>query len=107
MDDAPQPRRIERLVQRARSVNRNPALVDGARRVRERTVGGEQAMDRLATARGRPSDVELGPSRRLDVMLRRAGFGATRDQLETAVAQGYEATVEQLLHPEAAPPLED
>jgi adenylate cyclase len=59
MDEAPRPRRIERLVQRARSVNRNPALVDGARRVRERTVGGEQAMDRLATARGRPSDVAL------------------------------------------------
>jgi adenylate cyclase len=59
MDDAPPPRRIERLVQRARDANRNPALVDGARRMRERAVGGEQAMDRLATARGRPSDVAL------------------------------------------------
>ncbi len=36
-------------------------------------------------------------------LFRRAGFGATRDELETAVAKGYEATVEELLHPEAAP----
>jgi uncharacterized protein (DUF1800 family) len=36
-------------------------------------------------------------------LLRRAGFGATRDELEHYVAQGYEATVEELLHPEHAP----
>ena len=41
-------------------------------------------------------------------LLRRAGFGATRDELEAYVAKGYEATVEELLHPENAPPaLED
>ncbi len=41
-------------------------------------------------------------------LFRRAGFGATRDELERAVAAGYEATVETLLHPEQAPPaLED
>jgi uncharacterized protein (DUF1800 family) len=41
-------------------------------------------------------------------LLRRAGFGATRDELERYLRQGYEATVEELLHPEAAPPaLED
>ena len=41
-------------------------------------------------------------------LMRRAGFGATRDELETYVAKGYEATVEELLHPENAPPsLED
>jgi len=40
-------------------------------------------------------------------LLRRAGFGATRDELDTYVAQGYEATVEQLLHPEAAPVMEE
>ena len=41
-------------------------------------------------------------------LMRRAGFGASRDDLETYLAQGYEATVEQLLHPESAPPaLED
>jgi hypothetical protein len=36
-------------------------------------------------------------------LLRRAGFGATREELEQYSAQGYEATVEELLHPETAP----
>jgi uncharacterized protein (DUF1800 family) len=40
-------------------------------------------------------------------LYRRAGFGATRDQLEAALARGYEATVEELLNPEQAPPLEE
>ena len=40
-------------------------------------------------------------------LIRRAGFGATRDELETCVEQGYEATVEQLLHPELAPVLDE
>ncbi len=39
-------------------------------------------------------------------LLRRAGFGATREQLEKYVAQGYEATVEELLHPERVAPLD-
>jgi uncharacterized protein (DUF1800 family) len=32
-------------------------------------------------------------------LMRRAGFGATREELEGYVAQGYEATVDQLLDP--------
>ncbi len=40
-------------------------------------------------------------------LLRRAGFGATRAELEGWVAQGYAATVEQLLHPELAPTLDE
>ena len=32
-------------------------------------------------------------------LMRRAGFGATRDELEEYMAKGYEATVEELLHP--------
>ena len=36
-------------------------------------------------------------------LMRRAGFGATPDELDTYLEQGYEATVEQLLHPEGAP----
>ncbi len=32
-------------------------------------------------------------------LLRRAGFGATRDELDGYAAKGYEATVEDLLHP--------
>ncbi len=38
---------------------------------------------------------------------RRAGFGATREDLETYCAKGYEATVEELLHPESQPPVEE
>ncbi len=38
---------------------------------------------------------------------RRAGFGATRPELEAAVAKGYEATVEEPLHPETPPPGEE
>ena len=33
-------------------------------------------------------------------LMRRAGFGATRDELEARVAKGYEATVEELLNPD-------
>ena len=40
-------------------------------------------------------------------LMRRAGFGATRDELERSAAQGYEATVEDLLHTENAPPALD
>jgi Protein of unknown function (DUF1800) len=39
-------------------------------------------------------------------LMRRAGFGATRDELEARVAKGYDATVEELLHPEAQPPVD-
>ena len=39
-------------------------------------------------------------------LLRRAGFGATRAEIDRAAAQGYEATVEELLHPELQPDLE-
>jgi uncharacterized protein (DUF1800 family) len=40
-------------------------------------------------------------------LLRRAGFGATRTELEAYCAKGYEAIVEELLHPENAPAFED
>ncbi len=39
-------------------------------------------------------------------LLRRAGFGATRKDLEAYAAKGYEATVEELLYPENSPDLE-
>ena len=32
-------------------------------------------------------------------LLRRAGFGATRNELEQFVSAGYESSVEELLHP--------
>jgi uncharacterized protein (DUF1800 family) len=39
-------------------------------------------------------------------LMRRAGFGATREELEQRVAKGYEATVEELLNPESQPSLD-
>ena len=36
-------------------------------------------------------------------LMRRAGFGAPREELEARVAVGYQATVEELLHPENQP----
>ena len=36
-------------------------------------------------------------------LMRRAGFGARYDELETRAAKGYQATVEELLHPEDNP----
>ena len=40
-------------------------------------------------------------------LMRRAGFGATGGELEECLTQGYEDTVERLLHPEDAPAWDD
>ncbi|MBI3328360.1 MAG: DUF1800 domain-containing protein [Nitrospinae bacterium] len=40
-------------------------------------------------------------------LLRRAGFGASREEIEAKAAQGYEAVVEELLNPEARPALDE
>ena len=40
-------------------------------------------------------------------LMRRAGFGATYAELETRAAKGYEATVEELLNPEALPAVDE
>jgi hypothetical protein len=40
-------------------------------------------------------------------LLRRAGFGATFQELEHYCQMGYEATVEYLLHPELQPAIEE
>jgi len=40
-------------------------------------------------------------------LMRRAGFGATRPELESYTAKGYEATVEELLAAEGAPTMTD
>ena len=34
-------------------------------------------------------------------LMRRAGFGASRDELEARAANGYEATVEELVNPDS------
>ncbi len=39
-------------------------------------------------------------------LMRRAGFGASYEELEQRVAKGYETTVEELLHPEEQPDLQ-
>ena len=39
-------------------------------------------------------------------LMRRAGFGAPRAELEARLAKGYEATVEELLHPEDQEPVD-
>ena len=40
-------------------------------------------------------------------LLRRAGFGATMEELEEYAARGYDAVVDDLLHPERLPQVED
>ena len=40
-------------------------------------------------------------------LMRRAGFGARYDELEAMAAQGYDATVDWLLHPEREPEVEE
>ena len=40
-------------------------------------------------------------------LFRRAGFGATPDELDAALARGYEATVEELLNPERVPDIDE
>ena len=40
-------------------------------------------------------------------LMRRAGFGATYEELEARAANGYEATVEELLNPESQPAIQD
>jgi uncharacterized protein (DUF1800 family) len=40
-------------------------------------------------------------------LMRRAGFGASRAELEARAAKGYEATVDDLLHPENQPEVDE
>ena len=40
-------------------------------------------------------------------LLRRAAFGASRDEIEARAAKGYEATVEEFLTPDQQPELEE
>ena len=40
-------------------------------------------------------------------LMRRAGFGAPQEELQTRAAKGYDATVEELLHPEELFPIDE
>jgi adenylate cyclase len=46
-----------RLAAAARRLNRQPRLLGSLRRTRERLLGGDELVDRLSTARGRPADL--------------------------------------------------
>jgi len=55
----------------------------------------------------RSSDVtQLTDLELMSHLFRRAGFGARREELEAALKKGYEATVEEFLHPEDQPELD-
>ena len=70
------------------SDRRTPAIGAGPPRGRSQTRHGEGEAPR-----------ELHSAELLAHLMRRAGFGATPEELERLVAQGYERTVEALLHP--------
>ena len=62
----------------------------------------------MTQTQGAANRVTIGDdlTRRMAHLLRRAGLGPTRQEIQRGVAQGYEATVEELLYPEAQPDLE-
>ena len=40
-------------------------------------------------------------------LMRRVGFGSTREELEALTARSYESVVEDLLHPENSPDIDE
>ena len=40
-------------------------------------------------------------------LMRRAGFGEAREDLENRASQGYESVVEELVHPDRQPAIDD
>ena len=59
-----------------------------------RQAGSSQGRSEVALTMVERGDIAL-----MAHLMRRAGFGATRSELEGNAAKGYEATVEDLLHP--------
>jgi adenylate cyclase len=57
MSGAPGEKPGKRLLAAAHRFNRNPRLLARVKRTRERTLGDEQFVDLLSTARGRPADL--------------------------------------------------
>lgn len=57
MSESPYKRQASRFVAAARRFNRQPRLLKAARHTRERTLGDDQFVDQLSTARARPSDL--------------------------------------------------
>ena len=58
-------------------------------------MGGEKA--ERTEERGMKADKDIAQMAHL---MRRTGFGASRDELEERVAKGYEETVEELIDPD-------
>ncbi len=56
MDEPAKEPAARRFARAARRLNRHPRLVASARQTRERTLGDDEFVDLLATARGRPAD---------------------------------------------------
>jgi adenylate cyclase len=56
MSDGSGQKRGKRFFEAAHRFNRNPRLLAVARRTRERTLGDDEFVDALSTARGRPAD---------------------------------------------------
>jgi adenylate cyclase len=59
MPEGPDGKAAKRFAESARRINRQPNLLRSVRRARERLLGGDQFVDRLSTARGRPSDLAV------------------------------------------------
>jgi adenylate cyclase len=59
MPDGPEGKPAKRLAESARRLNRRPDLLRSVRRARERLLGGDEQLDRLSTARGRPTDLAV------------------------------------------------
>ncbi|MGN6257999.1 MAG: adenylate/guanylate cyclase domain-containing protein [Solirubrobacterales bacterium] len=59
MPDEPAENPAKRLAAAARRLNHQPGLLRSVRGARERLLGGEDFVDRLSTARGRPTDLAV------------------------------------------------
>jgi adenylate cyclase len=57
MTEDPEGNAAKRLAAAARRLNRQPKLLQVARKARERLLGDDELVDHLSTARGRPSDL--------------------------------------------------
>ncbi len=57
MAETPQEPLPKRIAAAARRLNRHPKLVASARQAREQTLGDDEFVDMLSTARGRPADL--------------------------------------------------
>ena len=57
MAETPQEPLPKRIAAAARRLNRHPKLVSSARQAREQTLGDDEFVDMLSTARGRPADL--------------------------------------------------